>query len=140
MSNSINSPKYGYLDTSLKAAGGESGLRQLCTDFYQLMDTLNEAKIIRDMHKENLELMSDKLTLFLIMWLGGPKTYVEKYGSTSMPMAHKNFVINKEERDAWLLCMDQAVEKQEFEDSFKAYLKKQFRFPAQMIMNTSKNE
>ena len=48
MSNFINEEfSYGVNDSSYKAAGEESGLRRLCTDFYTLMDTLPEAKMIR---------------------------------------------------------------------------------------------
>ncbi|MBC98003.1 MAG: globin [Halobacteriovoraceae bacterium] len=139
MSNSTNEDSsYGVSDSSYIAAGKEVGLRKLCSDFYTLMDTLPEAKLIREMHKDNLNLMTDKLTLFLSMWLGGPRTYLDKYGSTNMPKAHSSFVINEAERDAWLLCMDKAVEQQSFRKEFKDYLKKQFRFPAEMIRKTSR--
>jgi hemoglobin len=130
--------KFGYLDTSYKAAGEEAGLRSLCKDFYEIMSTSQQSKKIRDMHSEDLATIEDKLTLFLSMWLGGPKTYREKYKSVGMPMAHKHLVINEEERDAWLFCMDKAVDKQNFNEDFKAYIKREFRFPAEMIRKTSK--
>lgn len=44
---------YGVSDSSYKAAGKESGSIKLCTYFYTLMDTLPEAKLIRDMHKKS---------------------------------------------------------------------------------------
>lgn len=139
MSNSINNHhNYGVKDASYLAAGGEAGLRQLCCDFYYFMETLPIAKKIRKMHQDELEMMIDKLTLFLSMWLGGPKTYQEKYNFIGMPAAHQHLVIGEDEREAWLLCMDLALEKQDFEESFKFYLKKQFRFPADMIFRTSK--
>ena len=137
MSNSISSPSYGYLDTSYIAAGKEEGLRALSVEFYSIMNTIPEAKKIRDMHEENLDLMVDKLTLFLCMWLGGPKTYREKHSKFGMPQAHQHLVINEKERDAWLLCMDCAVDKQDYSEDFKKYLKMQFRFPAEMIRKTS---
>lgn len=140
MSNFTNEERFGYLDTSYKAAGEEPGLRSLCIEFYRLMDTLPEAKKIRDMHNEDLELMVDKLTLFLSMWLGGPKLYKEKYSKLGMPAAHQHLVINESERDAWLLCMDKAIDQQRFSENFKQYLKTQIRFPAEMIRRTSKNE
>lgn len=139
MSNSTDkSYSYGHLDGSYIAAGKEDGLRNLCRRFYEIMDELPEAKVIRDMHKEDLSLMTDKLTLFLCMWLGGPRTYLEKYGSANMPQAHEHLHIGIEERDAWLTCMDKAIEEQHFESDFKVYLTKQFRFPAEMILKTSK--
>lgn len=132
---------YGKKDASYQAAGGEQGLRQLCTDFYRNMDEFPEAKGIRAMHEANLDEMIEKLTLFLCMWLGGPKTYRERYEFVGMPKAHKNFVINAPEEDAWLLCMDRAIEKQnQFKESFKTYLKAQLRVPAELIRKTSRNE
>ena len=103
------------------------------------MDTLPEASAIRKMHKEDLALMTDKLTLFLTMWLGGPQKYLEKYGPVNMPQAHRHLIINEAERDAWLLCMDKALNQQDYDESFKDYLKKQFRFPAEMIRKTSRD-
>lgn len=136
MSSSISNT-FGFEDTSYIAAGKDSGLRKLTTDFYAYMDRLDEAKKIRDMHKDDLSIMIDKLTLFLSMWLGGPKTYREKYSRGGMPMLHRHLVINEEERDAWLLCMDKAIYDQSYTDEFKDYLMRQLRFPAEMIRKTS---
>ena len=142
MSNSTNNEseekRYGHLDTSYKAAGKEPGLRKLSQDFYQIMSTLPEAKTILDMHNEDFTVMVEKLTLFLSMWLGGPRTYREKNIGKGMPAAHSHLIINEKERDAWLLCMDQAVDQQNFPEDFKIYLKEQFRTPAEMIRRTSR--
>lgn len=140
MSNSANEPTYGFADTSFKAAGGEEGLKKLSRDFYEIMDQIPESKEIREMHTESLELMTEKLTSFLSMWLGGPKTYREKYSPLGMPKAHQHLIIDENRKAAWLLCMDQAIDKQPFSTSFKDYLKTQFRFPAEMIRKTSRNE
>lgn len=141
MSNFINNekPKYGVLDTSYIAAGCEAGLKKLCIEFYSQMSTKTESQKIRAMHKDDLDIMIDKLTLFLTMWLGGPKTYAEKYEFVGMPQAHKHLIINEEERDAWLLCMDAALDLQSYDENFVTYLKAQFRFPAEMIMKVSQS-
>lgn len=131
MSNSTSS-------TSYFAAGEEEGIRALVTDFYSIMNELPEARNIRDMHKEDLAIIIDKLTLFLCMWLGGPRSYTQKYSSLGMPQVHMNLVINEAEKEAWLLCMDKAINKQNFSFEFKEYLRKEFRFPANMILKTSK--
>lgn len=83
--------------------------------------------------------MTDKLTSFLSLWLGGPKDYLEVYRGASMPKVHQHLIVTETQRDAWLLCMDQAIDRQSYHDSFKGYLKKQFRFPAEMIRKTSRN-
>lgn len=56
---------YGLKDTSFKAVGGFEGINSLVESFYQQMDQLPEAKIIRSMHAEDLSLIIDKLTHFL---------------------------------------------------------------------------
>jgi hemoglobin len=41
--------------------------------------------------------------------------------------------IGVEETEAWMLCMQKAVDEQPYEDSFKHYLIKQLRVPAERI-------
>lgn len=131
--------QYGQLDTSYQAAGKEEGIRKLCIDFYDNMGSLPEAKHIRSMHSDSLDTMIDKLTFFLSLWLGGPKDFIDKYGSPNMPQVHSHLVINETERDAWLLCMFKAIEKQDFDQSFKDYLREAIQVPANRIMNTAKS-
>lgn len=132
-----NTPMYGFSDTSFKAAGGLEGIRKLVDDFYHEMDVLPEAAIIRAMHKPDLDESRDKLTLFLCGWLGGPRLYHEKYGSINIPKSHMHFPIGEAERDAWLLCMERAIAKQNFAPDFSIYLLNQLRIPAERIFQTS---
>jgi hemoglobin len=130
--DSINK-KYGEGDNSYKAAGELPGLTKLVDAFYDLMETLPEAKVIRSMHREDLTLSRKKLAYFLSGWLGGPKLYSENFGSISIPSAHKHLPIGAEESDAWMLCMQKALEKQPYDESFKLYLIEQLRIPAERI-------
>lgn len=132
----MNKNAFGYMDTSFQAAGGVEGLHKLSHDFYHEMSTLPEAKTILAMHPQNLDRSKDKLALFLCGWLGGPRLFAEKYGPINIPMAHKRFPINEEERDAWLLCMRRALEKQDYSEDFKEYLNQQFFIPAERIRLT----
>lgn len=129
---------YGSGDASYRAAGEEAGIRKLCDDFYHFMSTLPEAAHIRSMHKENLETITDKLTLFLCGWLGGPRKYGEKYGPIHIPMAHRHLVINEPERDAWLLCMQKAVDRQPWADAFKRYFMTVIAMPAEKVRQTAR--
>ncbi len=128
---------YGRLDASYKAAGEEKGIRKLVDDFYHEMETQAKAQHIRSMHKDSLDVIKDKLALFLMGWLGGPRKYGEKYGGISIPMVHKHLVINEEERDAWLFCMQQALKYQDYDEDFKEYLLVQLSRPANRIMQVS---
>ena len=125
--------EYGTGDASFQAAGGVEGVRQLVDDFYHFMQTLPEARTIRDMHAENLEESREKLGRFLCGWLGGPKLYQQKYGPISIPGAHRHLAIGVKERDAWLMCMQKALEQQPYKEDFKAYIIKQLFVPAERI-------
>lgn len=124
---------YGFEDTSFKAAGEYAGIQQLVKSFYHFMDQMPEAKTIRAMHAEDLSLIDDKLSHFLCYWLGGPRHYKDKYGPLSISQVHKHLAVGSRERDAWLLCMQKAIELQPYKPAFKSYLLEQLAVPAQRI-------
>ncbi len=102
--------------------GGEQVLRQLCKKFYEIMDTLPEAKGIRDMHPGNLQGSEEKLFMFLSGWLGGPGLFVEKYGHPRLRMRHFPFKIGKSERDQWMMCMVQAFDELQIAEPLRSEL------------------
>lgn len=124
---------YGFEDTSYKAAGELEGITQLVNEFYTIMDSITESKRIRNMHPNDLTVSRKKLIYFLSGWLGGPKIYAENFGKIHIPSAHKHLNVGTDERDAWILCMQKAVDKQPYEKSFKIYLIEQLRVPAERI-------
>ncbi len=130
--------EFGQGDASFQAAGGREGVYRLVTDFYDFMATLPEASKILRMHPQDLEESKDKLARFLCGWLGGPRLYQEKYGQISIPAVHAHLGIGAAERDAWLLCMQHAIEKQNYRDDFKSYLYQQLSIPAHRVTNQDK--
>lgn len=129
------SPSYGEAETSFHAAGGFEGIKQLVDDFYDAMEVLPQAQHIRNMHSPNLDESRDKLTRFLTGWLGGPKLFSEKYGPIRIPVAHRHLSIGPAERDAWLACMQVAVNKQDYRQDFRDYLMAQLYVPAERSRN-----
>lgn len=130
---------YGMGDTTYQAVGKHQGLVKLVDDFYDAMDTLPEAAIIRKMHRDDLTESRDKLVHFLSGWMNGPEIYREKYGSINIPKAHAHINISETERDAWLLCMQAALSKQDYPKSLQLYLMNQLAKPAEMIRKASQN-
>lgn len=124
---------YGTKDASYQAAGGQPGIRRLVDAFYDEMDSADYAATIRGMHPQDLTMSRDKLSLFLCGWLGGPRLYAEKYGGISIPSAHAHLDIGLAERDAWLACMQVALDKQDYEPDFKIYLLEQLSVPAERV-------
>jgi len=132
--------KYGVEDASFLAAGGEEGIRSWVEDFYRFMDTLPEARRIRAMHPDDIEISIDKLARFLCGWLGGPKRYQEKYGPIALPRAHRHLPIDAQDRDAWLACMERALAEQPFAEDFKVYLMEQLAIPAERVRRVCAGE
>lgn len=124
---------FGTGDSSYLMAGELAGLTQLVDSFYEHMNRRPEAKSIRAMHPANLSLSREKLVCFLSGWLGGPKLYAERFGSIHIPTAHRHLDVGVEERDAWISCMQKAVDEQPYERAFKEYLMGQLNIPAERI-------
>lgn len=131
--------EYGTLDASYQAAGGFDGLVELVEEFYGYMDTLDCARQIRQMHPTDLTESKEKLARFLSGWLGGPKRYQEKYGPIRLPMVHMHLNVGESERDAWLTCMQRALEDSDYHPDFKQYLLNQLAIPAERIRVVCEN-
>lgn len=97
------------LQTPYQRLGGEIVLRSLVNTFYQYMDKLPQARVIRSLHPDDLTSSDDKLFKFLSGWLGGPSLYEEEYGHPMLRARHLPFKIAQSERDAWMLCMKKAL-------------------------------
>ena len=132
----LKNNQYGVQDNSYKMAGEIAGITKLVDEFYKIMATLPESKKIREMHPKDLSESRKKLSYFLSGWLGGPKLYLDHYGPINIPSAHKHLAVGVEESEAWLLCMQKAIDLQAYEDTFKTYLIEQLRVPAERIRLT----
>ncbi len=118
-----------------EALGGELIVRHLVDRFYDLMDTLPEAKGIRDLHPERLSGSREKLFMFLSGWLGGPQLYVERFGHPRLRARHLPFAIGEAERDQWLMCMKICVEELEVEQKWRDFLMEKFNGLADFMRN-----
>jgi hemoglobin len=127
--------EYGYQDTSLRTMGGEPAIRKLVDHFYDAMETLPEARHIRSLHPPDLMLSREKLTAFLTGWLGGPKRYSERWGPIRIPAAHAHVPITRADRDAWLACMQIAIDQMDVPDDFRAYFMREIARPADRCVN-----
>jgi hemoglobin len=96
--------------TPYELLGGESTVRAFVERFYDLMDEMPEYYVIRKLHPAELGGSREKLFMFLSGWLGGPQLYVEKFGHPMLRARHLPFPIGIAERDAWMACMQQALE------------------------------
>lgn len=96
--------------TPFALIGGQGTVDRLVDRFYDLMDTLPEARVIRALHPRDLGVIREVLKKYLAQWLGGPTAYSDERGHPRLRARHLPFSIGDEERDAWMLCMRQAMQ------------------------------
>jgi hemoglobin len=117
---------------------GEDRLRELVKTFYDLVETdPNEGAIIHALHLKGLginHLRAAQLE-FLTGFFGGPKFYVERTGHSDIRQIHAHVEIGYKERDAWLVCMDKAIDQVGFEPELKERLMLTFTRAAEMSRN-----
>lgn len=111
------------MNTPYELLGGEEGVRELASEFYNVMSAREDATTIRKMHAANLSGIQEKLFMFLSGWLGGPNLYLKKYGTICLSSPHAKYAIGSDERDQWLACMDQALDNVGASEEVKGMLK-----------------
>ncbi len=120
--------------TPFEAIGGEDAVRLLVDAFYDHMDADEDAAEIRAMHVD-LSQSRDKLFWFLCGWLGGPPKYVERFGHPRLRMRHASFKIDSAARDAWMRCMNRAMDERHIEGPLRAFLDARFDHLATFMIN-----
>ncbi|WDZ84883.1 globin [Micromonospora cathayae] len=94
--------------TFFEAVGGEPTFRRLVAEFYA---GIAADPLLRPMYpEEDLGPATERMTLFLMQYWGGPNTYSAQRGHPRLRMRHAPFRIGPAERDAWLRNMRRAVD------------------------------
>jgi hemoglobin len=87
--------------------GGEAFFAQLVDAFYKAVES---DATLRPMYPEDLTEARRHLTLFLVQYWGGPRTYQEERGHPRLRMRHAPFRVTKTARDAWMAAMEGALD------------------------------
>ncbi len=91
-----------------KQIGSEEPYFKLVDEFYAGVE---QSCILRPLYPEKLDNAKRSLALFLIQRTGGRTTYSDEKGHPRMRARHMPFAIGKAERDAWIVCMNAALDK-----------------------------
>ena len=114
-------------------AGGEPAFRLLVERFYA---RVAEDPLLRSVYPdEDLSGATERLTLFLIQYWGGPSTYSELRGHPRLRLRHQLFAIGRAERDAWLGHMTAAVESLELAPAVRRALLNYFDTASTAMIN-----
>jgi hemoglobin len=114
-------------------AGGEATFRLLVQRFYAGVAT---DPVLRPVYpEEDLAGATERLTLFLIQYWGGPSTYSEQRGHPRLRLRHAPFAIGQRERDAWLRHMAAAVDSLEVAPQVREALLDYFETASTAMIN-----
>ena len=114
--------------------GGMPFFRSLVDAFYA---GVAHDPILRPMYEEeDLAPASERLTLFLAQYWGGPHTYSEQRGHPRLRARHMPFVIDAVARDAWLLHMIAALDAQQLPAQEHAELRGYMLSAAEFLVNS----
>ena len=114
-------------------AGGEKTFGLLVERFYA---RVAEDPLLRAVYPDqDLSGAIERLTLFLIQYWGGPRTYSESRGHPRLRLRHQPFAIGKPERDAWLIHMTAAVESIDFAPAVRKALLDYFETASTAMIN-----
>jgi hemoglobin len=114
--------------------GGEAFFVELVDAFYAVVET---DETLRPMYPDDLTDARRHLTLFLIQYWGGPRTYQDERGHPRLRMRHAPFRVTKTARDAWLSAMGAALEKmrEQLNDEQFTELSSYFAMAANQLRN-----
>ncbi len=79
----------------------------------------------------------DRFALFLVGWLGGPQTYIEQHGHPRLRMRHNRVQVNVAMRDAWLRCMQAAMDHHAIAGPVRDFLDARFADVADFMRNVA---
>lgn len=114
-------------------AGGEPTFRLLVQRFYA---RVAKDPLLRAVYPdEDLSDATERLTLFLIQYWGGPPAYSEQRGHPRLRMRHQPFAIGQAERDAWLGHMTAAVESLDLAQGVRKMLLDYFETASTAMIN-----
>jgi hemoglobin len=114
-------------------AGGEKTFRLLVERFYA---RVADDEVLRAIYPEqDLSGATERLSLFLIQYWGGPQTYSKLRGHPRLRLRHQPFAIGSRERDLWLDHMTSAVESLELGPAVRKALLDYFETASTSMIN-----
>ena len=126
------------LDNPYERIGGRDRVLALAEAFYDAMEQREPALAAvhrLDEHGRISRATRDRFGLFLIGWLGGPQDYMDQFGHPRLRMRHGHVPINTAMRDAWLRCMQAALDQCEVQGELRGFLDQRFAEVADFLRN-----
>jgi hemoglobin len=124
--------------TPFDAIGHDAAVA-LAKRFYDHMDA-HEPELVA-LHRRDesglrvAPVVRERFTAFLVEWLGGPADYSRANGHPRLRMRHGAVRVDVAMRDAWLRCMNAALDDPAIDDDARGYLRRRFAEVADFLRN-----
>lgn len=125
-------------ETPYEMIGGRDQVLALTEVFYDMMEQHEPALAAvhqTDAHGRISRGTRERFGLFLIGWLGGPQDYMAIHGHPRLRMRHAHVPIDTAMRDAWLRCMQLALEARAVHGPVRTFLDQRFAEVADFLRN-----
>lgn len=119
--------------TMFEAIGGFDTIDKLVNAFYKRVGARPE---LIEIFPDDLTETARKQRLFLTQFFGGPMIYSEERGNPMMRRRHLPFEITPTRRNAWLECMNEALNEAEIEEPYRTAIFEKLTMTANHMMNT----
>lgn len=123
--------------TFFEAIGGGETIRKLVEAFYPKVYA--DPELAPLFEGDMVEIMA-KQELFLTQFTGGPALYSEQHGPPMMRRRHLPFEITPRRAEAWLRCMEQALDEIELEGHPRRLLFEKLAQVAMHMVNSQERE
>ncbi|WP_163537065.1 globin [Gracilibacillus sp. YIM 98692] len=125
------------VDSLYEAIGGQAKIDELVEAFY--------ARVAK--HPDLIPIFPDDFTevarkqkQFLTQFFGGPPLYIQEHGHPMMRKRHLRFPITPTRRNAWLKCMEGALDEVNIEEPYRSAMFDRLTLTANHMMNTPDEE
>jgi hemoglobin len=114
--------------------GGAPVFHKIVSRFYE---EVAADPVLRPLYPEqDLGPAEERLRMFLEQYWGGPRTYSDQRGHPRLRMRHFPFTIGPVERDAWLRCMQIAVDEAGLDPAHRDQLWTYLEYAAASMVNS----
>jgi hemoglobin len=118
--------------------GGRAAVERLAARFYEVME--RDEPALAALHRQAAgggidPTVKERFALFLVGWTGGPQEYMERHGHPRLRMRHAAVAVSQAMRDAWLRCMNTAMDDCQVRDPVRGFLAQRLGEVADFLRN-----
>lgn len=119
--------------TPYEAIGGAEKVDQLVNAFY---NRVAKHPVLIPLFPDNFTEIKRKQKQFLTQFLGGPSLYNQEHGHPMLRARHLRFPISEREAEAWLQCMNQALDESHIPEPWREAIFNKLTLTAHHMINT----